>query len=90
MKRCRKRMQQFPLSLPQGPRAQLDAAYEELQQDVVRPPPRERPANKWITDETWRIVDKHALLRRKGMLSQAAARSLGWEIRARLKADCLF
>ncbi len=83
MKRYRKRMQQFPLSLPRGPRAQLDAAYEELQRDVVRPPPRERPVNKWITNETWRIVNKRALLRRKGMLSQAAARSLGREIRAR-------
>ncbi len=30
-----------------------------------------------------------ALLRWKGMLSQAAACSLGWEIKARLKADCL-
>jgi hypothetical protein len=82
-------MQQFPLSLPRGPRAQLDAMYEELQRDVVCPPPRERPANKWITDEMWRIVDKRALLRRKGILSQAAARSLGREIGARLKADRL-
>ncbi len=89
MKRYQKRMQQFPLSLPRGPRAQLDAAYEELQRDVVRPPSRERPANKWITDKVWRIVDKRALLRRKGMRSQAAAHSLGREIRARLKADRL-
>ena len=89
MKRYRKRMQQFPLTLPRGPRTRLDAAYEELQQEVVRPPPRARPANKWITDETWKIVDKRALLRRKGMLSQAAARSLGQEIKAQLRADCL-
>ncbi len=89
MKRYQKRMQQFPLSLPRGPRTQLDATYEELQWDVVRPPPRERPANKWITDKMWRIVDKRALLRWKGMLSQAAARLLGREIKARLKADCL-
>jgi len=86
LERYRKRIQQFPLSLPRGPRTQLDAAYEELQRDVVRPPPRARPANKWITDETWKIVDKRALLRRKGMLSQVAARSLGREIKARLKA----
>jgi hypothetical protein len=68
---------------------QLDAAYKELQHDVVRPPPRERPANKWITDETWKIVDTRALLHWKGMLSQAAAHSLGQEIKARLKADRL-
>jgi hypothetical protein len=52
LKRYRRRMQQFPLSLPRGPMSQLDAAHEELQQDVVCPPPRERPANKWITDDT--------------------------------------
>jgi hypothetical protein len=57
--------------------SQLDAAYEELKQDVVRPPPRERPANIWITKETWKFVDTRALLHWKGMLSQAAARSLG-------------
>jgi hypothetical protein len=90
LKWYQRRMQQFPLSLPRGPMSQLDAAYEELKQDVVHPPPRERPANIWITDETWKIVDTRTLLRRKGMLSQAAARSLGREIKARLKADCLF
>jgi hypothetical protein len=69
--------------------SQLNAAYEELKQDVVSPPPREHPANIWITDETWKIVNTCVLLRRKGMLSQAAACSLGREIKARLKADCL-
>ncbi len=49
LKRYQKQTQQFPLSLPRGPKAQLDAAYKELQQDVVHPPPRERPANSWIT-----------------------------------------
>jgi hypothetical protein len=83
------RTQQFPLSLPRGPRTQLDAEYEELLQHVVRPPPRERPANKWITNATWKVVDYRAMLRRKGMLSQAAARNLGQKIKACLKADRL-
>jgi hypothetical protein len=69
--------------------SQFDAVYEELKQDVVRPPPRERPANIWITNKTWKIVDTRALLRWKGMLSQAAARSLRREIKAWLKADRL-
>jgi hypothetical protein len=69
--------------------SQLNAAYKELKQDVVCPPPREHPAKIWITDETWKIVIMRALLCRKGMLSQAAAHSLGQEIKARLKADCL-
>ena len=89
MKRYRRRTQRFPLSLPRGPRTQLDAGYEELLQHVVRPPPRERPANNWISDATWTVVDYRAMLRRKGMLSQAAARNLGRKIKACLQADCL-
>ncbi len=69
--------------------SQLEAAYKKLKLDVVRPPPREHPANIWITDKTWKIVDTRALLHWKGMLSQAAARSLGREIKAWLKVDCL-
>jgi hypothetical protein len=56
---------------------------------VVRPPPREHPANKWITDATWKVVDYRTMLRRKGMLSQAAVHNLGRKIRVCLKADCL-
>ena len=52
LKRYRQRMQQFPISLPRGPQKQLDAEYEELQRDVVRPPLREHPANSWITIKT--------------------------------------
>jgi hypothetical protein len=55
LKRYQGRTQLFPLSLPQGPMSQLDAAYEELKKDVVRPPPRERPANIWITDERGKL-----------------------------------
>ncbi len=56
---------------------------------MVRPPPREHPANNWISDATWKVVGYRALLRRKGMLSQAAARDLGRKIKACLKADRL-
>jgi hypothetical protein len=80
-------MQQFPISLPYSPQTQLDAEYKELQQDVVCPPLRERPANSWISAETWKLVDHCAMLRRKGMLSQAAARGLGRQVKARLVAD---
>ncbi len=77
LKQYRRRTQRFPLSLPHGPRTQLDAGYEKLLQHVVCPPPREHPANKWITDATWKVVDYRTMLRRKGMLSQAAVRNLG-------------
>jgi hypothetical protein len=89
LKRYRRRMQRFPISLPCGPQKQLDAEYEELQRDVVRPPLREHPANSWITVETWKLVDHSAMLRRKGMLSQTAERGLGRQIKVRLAADRL-
>ncbi len=89
LKRYRRRMQQFPLSLPCGPRTQLDAGYKELLQHVVCSPPRERPANKWITDTTWKVVSYRVMLRRKGMLSQAAACNLRQKVKACLKADRL-
>ncbi len=83
-------MQRFPISLPRGPRMQLDAEYEELQRDVVRPPLRERPANSWITGKMWKLFNHRAMLCRKGTLSQAAARSLSRQVKARLAADhCL-
>ncbi len=79
--------QQFPISLPRGPWKQLNAEYEELQWEVVPPPPRECPANNWITSEMWKLVDHRAMLRRKGMLSQTVARSLGQQVKAHLVAD---
>jgi hypothetical protein len=63
LKQYQWRTQQFPLFLPRGPMSQLNAAYKGLKQDVVCHPPRERPANIWITNKTWKIVDMHALLR---------------------------
>ena len=39
LKRDRRRVQLFPISLPRGPQTQLDAGYEELLQHVVCPPP---------------------------------------------------
>jgi hypothetical protein len=87
LKRYRQRMQQFPISLPRGPRKQLNAEYEGLQRGVVSPPLRERPANSWITTEMWKLIDHRAMLRRKGMLSQTVARSLGRQVKAQLAAD---
>lgn len=87
LKQYRRRMQRFSISLPCGPRKQLDAEYEELQRDVESPLMRERPANSWISVETWALVDHRTMLRRKGMLSQTGARSLGRKVKAHLAAD---
>ncbi len=87
LKRYQWRAQQFPLSLPHGPHKLLDAEYQELLRDVVWPPIREFPANKWITTTTWKLIDHHLMLRRKGMVSQTASRGLGQQIKAVLTAD---
>ncbi len=60
-----------------------------MQRDVVHLPLRECPANSWITAKTWKLVDHHTLLHRKGMLSQATLRSLGRKVKACLAADRL-
>jgi hypothetical protein len=89
LKRYHQRMQRFPITLPRGPQKQLNAEYEELQRDVVRPPLRERPANSWITAKMWKLVNHRAMLRRKGMLSQTTACGLGRQLKSRLAADRL-
>ena len=60
----------------------------ELRQDVIPPPVRERPANRWISDKTWAVVDKRATMRRKGHLTTCHARRMGREIKSLLTADC--
>ena len=56
---------------------------------MVLPSPRECPANKWITNATWKVINYRAMLRRRGMNSQAAARNLGRKIKACLQTDHL-
>jgi hypothetical protein len=62
--------------------------YKELHLDVIPPPVRERPANRWISDKTWAAVDKRALMRRKGHLTTYYVRRMGHEIKSLLAADC--
>ncbi len=83
-KRCRC----FPLKIPRGPRAELVSKYEELRLDVIPPPVRERPANRWISDKTWVAVNKRATMHRKGHLTTYYARRMGREIKSLLAADC--
>ena len=51
------------------------------------PHPRERLKNNWISDRTWKLVDRRAVLNRKGRLSQGEGRRLHRQIRASLKVD---
>jgi hypothetical protein len=88
MKKYWRRYWHLPLRIPRGPRTELEGAYEELRLDVIPPPERERPANRWTLDKSWKVIDQQATLRRMGNLPPAATRRIGCEIKSSLAADC--
>ena len=47
---------------------------------------REKHRNKWISDETWRLVDERVLARR-GTRVRVILQRLGRAVRASLKGD---
>ena len=63
---------------------ELKGAFNDLQLGCDPPPPRERPANKWISDATWLLIDQRARLHKSGKLRQQQARCLGRQIKAAL------
>ena len=88
MQHYRRNCQRFPLTLPRnGPRMELESLFEELQSDCEAPPVRDRPANAWISQSTWHLVDPRASMRKRGALSQQYSRILGRCIRKSLKED---
>ena len=88
MQQYRRNRQRFPLTLPRiGPRTELESLFEELQSDCEALPVHDRPANAWISQSTWTLVDRCASMRKSGALSQQYSRILGRRIRQSLKAD---
>jgi hypothetical protein len=87
MKKYRQRYQRFPLRIPRGPHTELVGAYEELRLDIIPPPHRERPANRWISDKSWEVIDQRAILRRMGNLPLTNARRISRKIKSSLAAD---
>ena len=88
MQQYRRNHQRFPITLPHiGPGTELESLFAELQSDCEAPPVRARPANAWISQSTWDLVDRRASLRKSGSLSQQQGRVLGRSIRQALKAD---
>ncbi len=87
MKKYRRRYRCFLLRVPSEPHTKLVGAYEELRCDVIPPPKRERPANRWILDQSWELIDQRATLRRMDNLPLTASRRIGCEIKSSLAAD---
>ena len=60
-KAYRRRRQRFPIQLPPtGPRTEMESIFEELKHFVEKPPERKRPANNWISDGIWALIDHRA------------------------------
>ena len=74
-----------PLRPPTEPTRE-DGIFASLQRAVPKPHARERRKNEWISEETWRLVDKRVSARR-GAGVQARIQRLGRAIRASLKGD---
>ena len=88
LKAYRRGRQRFPMRIPKvGPRNKMEAAFEELQSNCIKPPPRQAKSNAWISEETWQIIDHRATLRRMGRLSRANTRRLGRKVKASLQKD---
>ncbi len=87
MTKYQKRNCRFPLQTPRGPHTELVAKYKELRLNLIPPPVRERPANQWILDKTWAVIDKRATSRRQGHLTTHVARWMGRKIKAFLAVD---
>ena len=63
-----------------------DELFGDLRRAVLKPPPRERHRNAWISEETWRLVDERVTMRRKPR-ARTGLQKLGRAIRASLKGD---
>jgi len=65
----------------------LDTLFNEIKGNTTVPAARERRNNVWISEATWKLVDRRAGIRKKGELVQALSRRLGRQIKASLKKD---
>ena len=74
---------QLPLRTPSDP-TQEDRIFAALRRAVPKPNARERRENGWISEDTWRLVDKRVSARRKTR-DQTRIRRLIQAIAASLK-----
>ena len=65
----------------------METMFAELKTNTSKPAERERRNNDWISEETWRLIDQRAGMRRKGELVQALSRHIGRQIKNVLKKD---
>jgi hypothetical protein len=66
---------------------ELESLFNNLQLGCKPLPLRECPANKWISDATWLLIDQRARLYKSRKLTQRQARCLGRRIKAALDGN---
>ena len=80
--------QQFPLKFPQyAPQIEIESMFEEFRSSCGELPVRKRPANTWILQDTWKLVNQRDILCRGGCFSQHGNRAMGRQICASPKQD---
>ena len=83
--RCIAGRRKFPLRPPTEPTRE-DGIFATLQRAVPKPHRRDRHKNEWISEETWRLVNKRDFARR-GTGVHTRIRRLGRAIRASIQGD---
>ena len=66
---------------------ELESLFNNLQLGCKPLPLRECPANKWISDATWLLINQRACLHKSGKLMQRQAQCLDRRTKAALGGD---
>ena len=75
----------IPLKPPRRPTRE-DEFFGDLRRAVPKTQPREQHRNAWISEETWRLVDKRVTMQRKTR-ARTGLQRLGRAIQASRKGD---
>jgi len=68
-----------------GHHSQIDAVFQELKDQVTPPVRTNRAKTSWISDDTWKLVDSRAAMRRD--MDRSAYRQLHREVKASVTRD---
>jgi hypothetical protein len=78
----------FPLRpLKWGPLTHVDMIFQALKRAEVPPLPRQWSWNAWISEETWKLVDERAAMRKRSGCDRTAYCHLDRRVKAALRAD---
>jgi len=80
----------FPLRTPKwGPHTKVDSIFQSLSDGIAAPSRSNRVRSSWISDETWKLVDARASVRRAPNMDRAAYRRLNRQVKSALQKDRL-